>query len=183
MIFFFIFYFLILFAIIIYFSVYIYSMLRARLVPYVISYKGVNEIIISRLKDNPRAIFIDLGCGDARLLSMVTEKFPTISARGYEIALYPLAKARQQQKKDCNRYKVIGEDFMKADLSDANVIFCYLLPHYMESIWKKIKNQCQAGTQLYSLAFPIFSIRPIDIIKIPDENLNNKVHNLYLYQV
>ena len=45
------------------------------------------------------------------------------------------------------------KNFWHADISDANVIFVYLLPNHMEKLASKLKKECKKGTLVVSNSF------------------------------
>lgn len=121
-----------------------------------------------RLADiKPGEKVYDVGCGDGRLVFAAA----ALGARavGYELSVlaYLLAKFRSLFHRGSSiRYG----DFWKKDVSDADVIVCYLLigamANFKESIWKKLKP----GTRVVSHGF-----------KLPDVEIKAKENGAYLY--
>ncbi len=70
--------------------------------------------------------FVDLGCGDGRVVFGVAKKFKNVKCIGYEISPIQLMIANLS-KILCfpfsNRVQIIPKDFTKADLSDVDVFY------------------------------------------------------------
>ncbi len=71
-------------------------------------------------------VFVDLGCGDGRVVFEVAKQYPNVKSIGYDISpislmianlskllLYPFTK----------KVEIIAEDFTKTNLQDATVVF------------------------------------------------------------
>lgn len=99
----------------------------------------------------------DLGCGDGRVLLEAERKGAT--AIGYELS-FPtllLAKFRTFGKKNIHvRYN----DFWKKDLSEADVIFCYLLLDKMALFEKTVWPLLKPGCRVVSHMFPMPTVKP-----------------------
>jgi len=164
--------------------IFLFDLIRAWLVPFVKTRKTIKDLLLKNLKLKKDDVFIELGCGDAEIISAVSNKFNNIKARGYEIALAPYLRAFYRKRNDKNRYEIIKKSFMSADLSDADVLYCYLMPYFMKPLWKKLTNNCKPGTLLYSFAFSIPDVKPMDVYKIPNEKKKyNKFDELFVYKV
>lgn len=162
--------------------IYMIGLVRARMVPYVKTRQPVYDALLQHVHLNAGDVFIELGCGDAATLSQVTGKFAGIKARGYEIALHPYIRAKRRVRKDGGRYEIIRKSFMRADLSDADVIYCYLMPHFMGPLWKKLKKECTPGTVLYSYAFAIPAVEPETVMQ-PHPQKREHLGKLFVYRV
>lgn len=109
----------------------------------------------------------DLGCGDGRLLLTALKSCPGIRATGYEGALgvWILGKLRTRS----SVVKILREDFMRADLSDANAVFLYLSPTFMERLAPKFARELKSGTRIVSHAFQFKDRKPasVEVIDVP----------------
>ena len=54
-----------------------------------------------------------------------------------------------------SKSKVYFKNFKKVDLSEYNVIFCYLLDYYLNSLKQKFDKELKPGTKIISYGFPI----------------------------
>ena len=115
-------------------------------------------IRLARIKQGMRVY--DLGAGDGKLLFLATKKGAT--AVGLEIN--PLLVLWTRIKKMLSRQSktefnpaggvtVRWKNFWHADLSDADVVFVYLLPWRMEKLATKLKRECKPGTLIVSNSF------------------------------
>ena len=87
----------------------------------------------------------DLGSGNGKLLRLAGRQ--GARAVGYEINPFLVLWSNLRGAR--TRWK----NFWKADVSDADVIFVYLLPNHMEKLEKKLKSECRRGTLVVSNSF------------------------------
>lgn len=128
------------------------GLIRSRGVPYIPLNKSKLEFLNQNIKFNVNDRIIDLGCGDGRVLRMF-EKQGVRNLTGYEINYwaYLIAKIKNQLHK--SKAKVYFKNFNKVDLSQYNVIFCYLLPYAITSMKEKFDRELTPGTRVVSYAF------------------------------
>lgn len=95
----------------------------------------------------------DLGSGDGRLLFLAAKKGAT--AVGYELnpVLAFYTKVRALFSPYRKNIIVHCKNFWNADISDADVIFVYLLPWHMEHLAAKLKKEARKGTYVVSNSF------------------------------
>ncbi len=98
----------------------------------------------------------DLGAGDGRLLLAATAA-ARVRAVGYEISFMPWLVARWRLR---GRAKIFLRDFFRADLSDADVLVCFLTPRPMARLAVKLRQELRPGTIVLSYAFPIPDLGP-----------------------
>lgn len=108
-------------------------------------------------------IFYDLGCGKGDVLIEAVKL--GAKAIGFEISpfYYFWAKLRTWSKPNINiKYQNINNiDFSKVD-----VVYCYLLPEFLEKLSFKFKKELKPGTRLISIGFPINDMGNCQKIKI-----------------
>lgn len=149
------------------------------IVPFVPSKKRVINYIIDVAGLKKGQEVIDLGCGDGRFL-IEAEKKAGVTAKGYEIAPLPLILAYLNKWVNNSKIKIIIKSFFQADLKNADVIFCYLLPDTMNKLAEKFKKECRKGTRIYSNTFAIPSMQPV---KTWPADKQKKLPSIYLYQI
>lgn len=117
---------------------------------------------------NPIAgeLVLDLGAGDGRILARLMEKVPGVQTIGYEGALgvWLLAKIRGLFSR--NKPPVHLKNFLKVDLSKANIIFTYLSVSMMATLLPKFQRELQKGTRVVSHAFTLPGLRPDKTIDV-----------------
>ena len=109
-------------------------------------------------------LLVDLGCGDGRVLRGARKRYG-VRAVGYE--LNPLAYVKAQLL--CLGMKGITINrcnFWKADLSNADIIFCYLFPDIMRDLSTKLMSELKPGTIVVSCNFVLPGFDP-DLILRP----------------
>lgn len=99
----------------------------------------------------------DLGCGDGRLLIAAAAKGAT--AIGYELSLPTLLLACLRARGN-KRVSICYGDFWKKDLSDADVIFCYLLLDKMAQFERDVWPSLKPGCRVVSHMFPMPTEKP-----------------------
>ncbi|MBD3268178.1 methyltransferase domain-containing protein [bacterium] len=105
-------------------------------------------IALARLKKGERAV--DLGCGDGRLVRAARKE--GAEAVGYEISfiLYWIARVLNR-----GAGRIFYQSYWRADVSDADVIFCYQLPkfekRFKQIIWPQLKPGCRVVVNTFAL--------------------------------
>lgn len=109
----------------------------------------------------------DLGAGDARLLITAKRHHPGITAKGYEMIptvwLFGLLRIWLSRKKVALHWK----DALKADVSDADCIFLYLIPSLMGKLKIKFDKELRPGTKVLSYAFYFSGKDPVRTVPVP----------------
>jgi hypothetical protein len=122
-------------------------------------------------------LMVDLGCGDGRALRMARKRYG-VRAVGYELNLMAYVKARLL----ClgrQGIEVRRSSFWEADLSRADVIFCYLFPDVMKDLSVKLKTGLKPGAVIVSCNFPLPEYQPEEILR-PEGSLHNDP--IYIYR-
>ena len=111
--------------------------------------------------------FLDVGCGDARVLTRLAELRPESRFEGVEQALVPWLMARLRcrfSKGDCG---VKQADLWQTDLSGYDVVYAYLSPAVMPELWEKARREMRPGSHLVS-AFAVPGVTPVHSIDVGD---------------
>ncbi len=113
--------------------------------PFVPSSKLAVSAMINLGKVGPGMRVYDLGSGDGRLVAAAKKK--GAKATGFEInpilVLYANLRGRPTR----------WASLWRANLSDADIVFAYLLPGHMDKLMDKLKRQCKKGTLVISNSF------------------------------
>ena len=123
-------------------------------------------------------MLVDLGCGDGRVLREAQKRYG-VRTVGYEINPLAYLKARIFSF-GSNKIKIRRQNFWKADLSDADVVFCYLYPDVMKKLAAKLVAGLKPGAVIVSSNFSLPGLVPSKIVK-----LENSLHNdpIFIYHL
>jgi len=117
------------------------------------SFKMANKML-DLAEIQPDELVYDLGCGDGRIAVIAARKY---QARVVGIELNPLLWFWCQTVITVlglrSRVKVVLGNFYKQDLSDADVLVCYLLPKTNRLLEDKLLRELQPGTRVVSNTF------------------------------
>ncbi len=123
------------------------------------------------------ALLFDIGCGDGRVLKAAAKRYD-VRAVGFEVnpLAYLLALIRTLGMKSV---EVRYSDFWKADLREADVVFCYLFPDVMKRLAVKLEAELKPGALVCSCNFPIPGWKPAETL-FPESSLHGDP--IYLYR-
>ncbi len=144
----------------IYIFYFIYSLIKENksFVPYVPTpMKVVYEMIkMAGVKEGDNVY--DMGCGDGRLVTEASY-IPNTKCIGVEwkADVVLTAKIRNFFKK--SKAIVKQGDMYKENISDADVLFTYLLPHAMDKLEDKILNECKDSVVIVSHGFTFKNLK------------------------
>ncbi len=82
----------------------------------------------------------------------------------YELNLLAYIKARLQSA-GLDGIRIRREDFWKANLGEADVVFCYLFPDVMERLAEKIRAEIKPGATVVSANFPLPGFTPDRVVR------------------
>jgi len=121
---------------------------------------------------------VDLGCGDGRVLREAKKRYG-VRTIGYEVN--PLACLKAQL---CsfgpNKIEIRRENFWEADLSGADVIFCYLYPDVMKKLAGKITAGLKPGAVVVSSNFALPGYVPSRVLRLESSRHNDP---MYIYHL
>jgi predicted RNA methylase len=115
-------------------------------------------VIVNRMMEmaevSPDDVVYDLGCGDGRILVAAARRY---HARAVGIEIDPLRYLWCQflitvlgQRK---RIRIVFGNLFNKDLSEADVVMCYLMPDAMIKLEKKFMQELRPGTRVISNRF------------------------------
>ena len=112
------------------------------------------EIMFTLTKLQPDELVYDLGCGDGRVLIKAAKQY---NARAIGIEIDPIrflwCKFRIRMLDLNERVQVIRGDFFSKDLSDADVVFCYLLQDTNNKLQEKLITELKPDARIVSKKF------------------------------
>ncbi len=116
---------------------------------------------------SPETSFVDLGCGDGRLLRAMYRRFGILGV-GYEINPWAYVLARFKNFLAGVPAEIRREDFFAANLKDYDLIFCYLFPDVLKDLAPKLRKEAKEGAVIVSANFPLPGWKPYLILKEED---------------
>jgi SAM-dependent methyltransferase len=120
------------------------------------------KTFLDALPMNSEELFLDLGCGDGRILREARRRYG-VKGLGFEVNLlaYLVAKV-------CNfgfkGVQIRWRNFWEVNLSKADVVFCYLFPDVMERLARKLEAELRPGSKVVSSNFPLPGWRPFHVL-------------------
>ncbi len=148
-------------------------------VPWVPTREELLDIIMRLANIRPDDIFYDLGCGDGRIV-VKAAKEGVKKAVCIEINPSLIEKAKEYARNEnvIDRIEFINMDFFKAPISDATVMYMYLLTSVNKALRPKLETELKNGTRIITLDFEIPGWKPIQVVEI---SLPMRTAKLYLY--
>lgn len=120
-------------------------------------------------------VVYDLGSGDGSALITAASEF---GAKGVGIEIDPLrvsiSTARVKLEKLEGKIKILQKNFFDVPISDATVVFVYLVPKALHRLKPKFAAELRPGTRIVSFRYKI----PYLPLKEADD-----LHKIYLYIV
>jgi trans-aconitate methyltransferase len=126
----------------------------------------------------PGQLLVDIGCGDGRVLRKARKRYG-VSGIGYELNLLAYLKAKLLCL-GLQDIKVKWSDFWTVDLSDADIVFCYLFPDVMKDLAAKLKSDLKPGAVVVSCNFDLPGFSPEKVLR-PGNSLHNDP--IYVYRL
>jgi SAM-dependent methyltransferase len=130
----------------------IYALIRGA--PFVPTPLQAVEIMLKEADIKKDEKLYDIGCGDGRMVYLAAKNYQA-NAVGLEISPVVYLLARIRHFLWGSKAKVLFRDFKHYDLSDADIIVCYLLPETLAHLQNKLDKDLRKGTRIISYAFPI----------------------------
>jgi cyclopropane fatty-acyl-phospholipid synthase-like methyltransferase len=101
-------------------------------------------------------LLVDLGCGDGRVLFEAAASFGA-RCRGYEVRGELVAEIRREacRRGLSERVTVCQQDFMTADVLDADVVALYLTAESLARLAPKLRAELPVGARVVTHTFRI----------------------------
>lgn len=107
--------------------------------------------------------FYDLGCGTGRNIKIAAREFG-LDAIGLELSPILFLIAETDLILTGTTASVRMENIYKADLRQADVVFCFLTPKAMVKLAPKFERELKAGAKIISYCFRLPDWEPLKII-------------------
>jgi len=126
-------------------------------------------------------MLMDLGCGDARVLIEAVQQH-SIMAMGVDIdqRLVEQATNKVAAAGLSNRIKIIHQDFLSTDLSQATVLILYLTRNSLGQLSMKLEKELKPGTRIITHQFDLPAWTSMRTSNVQLSNGSNET--LYLYK-
>jgi len=97
----------------------------------------------------------DLGCGDGRLVCAAAKV--GAKAEGFELSIlmYLVSKTRSLFQKNRSKIKIHYKNIWKLDLSQADIIYCFLMPEIYPKLKEKLEKEAKTGAKIITYVWPI----------------------------
>jgi hypothetical protein len=121
---------------------------------------------------------IDIGSGFGGFVLSLAGRHPQGIFSGIEIAPLPWLVSRIRALTNVGRANFVLGDYMQLDFSRYDVVFAYLSPVAMDSLWEKASAEMRPGSLLLSYEFTIEGVTPAVTI-----NTSNRGGILYGWRI
>ena len=140
----------------------------------------VRETMLAALPEEIDGPIYELGAGWGGLAVALAGRYPASPVRGFEVSILPWAfsRARLSVRRRPNLSFQL-KNFLRADLSQAALVVCFLTPPIMEKLKPKLEAELRPGALVVSNTFAFRGWRPIHTRTVPDVHATN----VYLYRV
>lgn len=135
--------------------------------------------ILALVPMRPGQRFYDLGCGEGRVLIAARQKYG-VHAVGYEVNVCAYLYARLNIWWHGGGVEVRFRNFMQADLSDADVIYCYQASGAIQQLRDKFNRELKPGTIVISNTYTIERWLTPTVVTLAHGIMTR---NIYIYQV
>lgn len=158
----------------------IIALIPAKGVPYVPLNKKQLSDLKKNLKFSSTDKIVDLGSGDGRVLRLF-EEMGGKDLTGYELNFWAHLQAKLKNFFKKSRTKVYLKNFNQVDLSQYNIVFCYLLDSCLDSLRGKFDKELKSGTKIISYGFHMSDWHEPEIIYTNKENKNRG--RIFIYTI
>lgn len=133
---------------------------RSRGAPWAPTPMSMVHKMLTMAEVGPDDLVYDLGCGDGRMIITAARRY---GSRAVGIELDPLRYLWCQMLITIlglrDRITIIYGDFFTQNLSEANVVTCYLLQKTNNKLERKLMQELQSGTRVVSNYFTFSNLR------------------------
>ena len=157
----------------------IVGLIMVRGVPFVSTPRRKYRQILQSVELKPGEKIYDVGCGKASLLVLAAKEFGA-KGIGYELSLWPWLWSQFNIFVSRANVEVRMKNFFKADLSDADVIYCYLFPEIMARLEPKFAKELKPTARVVSYGFKLPNTEPIKIVETRKDG--KQLERIFVYK-
>jgi hypothetical protein len=136
-------------------------------VPIFFSSRRAQAALVKLLPSDRAISFVDVGCGDGRVLARLASSRPESRFEGIEHALGLWFAARLRCRSLRKQCKVLHGNLWSRTLTQYDVVYAFLSPTVMERLWDKAQREMRPGTLLVS-AYGVPNVSAHEHIEVPD---------------
>lgn len=141
-------------------------------------WRAVNHLLQAQSKQQQGLSSIDIGSGLGGMPMYLAQARPQDTVEGIEIAPLPWLISRARAIISGSRARFTLGNYHALHFAQYDVVFAYLSPAAMPSLWQKARTEMRTSSLLVSLEFPIPNLAPSQII-LP----NQHTPKLYVYRI
>ncbi len=119
-------------------------------VPFVTTAQRYIPTIFKELEINQHTIIYDLGCGKGDFL-FEAEKYHPQKLVGIDLSPLHICYAKMKAWAKNSNIQFHYDDFFETDISEADVIYLFLVKVVLNKAWVKIKKEAKKGAIILSL--------------------------------
>ncbi|CAN5149078.1 protein-lysine N-methyltransferase [soil metagenome] len=120
-------------------------------------------------------IVYELGSGNGTTLKIARKEFHAKKCVGVEIDPLRVWVSRLLLKYyNITQITILRNNFFQVDITEATVVYVYLVPKALKKLQKKFLSELKPGTRVASYIYKIPYLKQVDI---------NKQHHIYLYTI
>ncbi len=145
--------------------------------PWVPTWKRDIARLLPLLNLKPGQKMYELGCGDGRVC-LAAAKGNGAEIVGVELSFLQWAIAELTRRlKGIRNARFVWGDIFKQDLSDADVVYIFLMPKFYEKLRPKFQKELRPGARVVSYVWPIVGWNPLVVDEIAGES------KIYVYEI
>jgi len=155
-----------------------WSTFRTR-VPLYLSDRKAWQALTSLLPETQAFRFIDLGSGLGDVPFYLEPRFPQGRFYGTEIAPAPWLISRLRARFKHSRVSFMRRNYATLNLADFDVVFVFLSPAAMPTLWQQAQAQMRSGSLFVSLSFAVDDRQPDHVVTLAE----GARHTLYAWRM
>ncbi len=125
--------------------------------PWVPTWKRDIDRLTKLIDLKPGETFYELGCGDGRVCTNVSDAFPEARVIGVELGIpqWLVAQARRIRRGTARLLSFKLADLHKLPLHDADVVYMFLMPEPYARLKPKLEAELKPGARVVSYVWPV----------------------------
>ncbi|MHB1085052.1 MAG: class I SAM-dependent methyltransferase [Thiobacillus sp.] len=155
-----------------------WSSFRTR-VPLYLSDRKAWQALMPLLPKTQTFRFIDLGSGLGDVPMFLEPRFPQGRFYGTEIAPAPWLISRVRAWFKRSRVVFLRRDYTALDLAEYDIVFAFLSPAAMPTLWQQAQDQMCSGSLFISLSFAVGTRQPEHVVTLAE----GERHTLYAWRM